>query len=148
LPGLWAALGEARGAQARDIYQALQLARDVRLKRLDHLHAPFAGDVATVARLGARFAGVTYSFTARANDIFHESVRREELGQRLRSGAGVGTVGHSHLDSPRKPYGARASHVRRIYNGLDLEEFPYAAPRDRPAKIVAIGRLVEKKGFS
>src|SRR5713226_2465784 len=73
LPDLWAALGEVRAAEARDVYQALQLAREVRLKQLKHLHAPFASDAATVARLGAHFAGVPYSFTARANDIFHES---------------------------------------------------------------------------
>jgi glycosyltransferase involved in cell wall biosynthesis len=147
LPNLWAALGEVRHAQARDIYQALQLAREVHLKHLDHLHAPFASDAATVARLGARFAGVSYSFTARAKDIFHETVRPDDLRQKLRDAAGVVTVSDYHLDYLRQTYGPLAAHVQRIYNGLDLEEFPYQAPRDRPAKIVAIGRLVEKKGF-
>jgi glycosyltransferase involved in cell wall biosynthesis len=136
-----------RDAQARDIYQALQLAREVRSKHLDHLHAPFASDVATVARLGAQLAGVTYSFTARAKDIFHESVQPEDLRQKLRDAAGVVTVSDYHLDYLRQTYGPLASHVQRVYNGLDLDEFPYEAPHDRPAKIVAIGRLVEKKGF-
>src|SRR5262249_44882456 len=31
--------------------------------------------------------------------------------------------------------------------GIDLEEFPYRRPDDRPPVIVAAGRLVEKKGF-
>jgi glycosyltransferase involved in cell wall biosynthesis len=147
LPNLWTALSELRDAQARDIYHALQLAREVRAKRLHHLHAPFASDMATVARLGARLAGVTYSFTARAKDIFHESVQPDDLRQKLRDAAGVVTVSDYHLDYLRRTYGALASHVQRVYNGLDLEEFPYEAPRDRPAKIVAVGRLVEKKGF-
>ena len=148
LPNLWANLGEVRDAQARDIYQALQLAREVRLKRLDHLHAPFASDAATVARLGARFAGVSYSLTARAKDIFHESVSQDDLRQKLRDAAGVVTVSDYHLDYLRQTYGSLAAHVQRVYNGLDLDEFPYDAPRQRPARIVAIGRLVEKKGFS
>ena len=147
LPNLWAALGTVRDAQARDLYQALQLAREVRLKQLDHLHAPFASDAATVARLGARFAGVPYSFTARAKDIFHESVQPDDLRQKLRDAAGVVTVSDFHLDYLRRTYGSLASQVQRIYNGLDLDEFPYEAPCDRPARIVAIGRLVEKKGF-
>jgi glycosyltransferase involved in cell wall biosynthesis len=148
LPSLWAALGELRDAQARDLYFALQLAREVRAKRLDHLHAPFASDAATVARLGARLAGVSYSFTARAKDIFHESVQPDELRQKLRDASGVVTVSDYHLGYLRQTYGPLASHVQRIYNGLDLDEFPYETPCDRPRSIVAIGRLVEKKGFS
>jgi colanic acid/amylovoran biosynthesis glycosyltransferase len=147
LPGLWAALDEMREEQARDVYQALQLAREVRQKNLHHLHAPFASDAATVARLGARLAGVTYSFTARAKDIFHDSVCSDDLGRKLRDAAGVVTISDFHLDYLRATYGSLAAHVQRIYNGLDLQEFPYQTPYQRPAVIVAVGRLVEKKGF-
>jgi glycosyltransferase involved in cell wall biosynthesis len=147
VPNLWASLGTLRHPQARDVYQALQLAREVRVKRIDHLHAPFANDAATVARLGARLAGLSYSFTARAKDIFHESVQASDLRQKLRDASGVVTVSDYHLDYLRQTYGPLASHVQRIYNGLDLDEFPYRTPRDRPRKILAIGRLVEKKGF-
>ena len=38
--------------------------------------------------------------------------------------------------------------IYRIYNGLDLDQFPYQIPRDRPPHILAVGRLVEKKGFN
>ena len=148
LPDLWAGLGDLRNAQARDIYYAVHLAREVRLKRLNHLHAPFASDAATVARLGARLAGVSYSFTARAKDVFHESVQPDDLRQKLRDASGVVTVSDYHLDYLRQTYGPLASHVQRIYNGLDLDEFPYEAPQDRPRRIVAVGRLVEKKGFA
>jgi glycosyltransferase involved in cell wall biosynthesis len=61
---------------------------------------------------------------------------------------GVVTVSDYHLDYLRKTYGLLAAHVQRIYNGLDLEEFSYQAPRDRPPTIIAVGRLVEKKGFA
>jgi glycosyltransferase involved in cell wall biosynthesis len=148
LPNLWASLGALRHPQARDVYQALQLAREVHVKGIDHLHAPFASDAATVARLGARLGGVSYSFTARAKDIFHESVQPSDLRKKLRDASGVVTVSDYHLDYLRQTYGPLASHVQRIYNGLDLGEFTFQTPRERPRKIVAIGRLVEKKGFS
>jgi glycosyltransferase involved in cell wall biosynthesis len=136
-----------RDQDVRDIYQALTLAREARLKNLQHIHAPFASDAATVARLAARLAGITFSFTARAKDIFHESVRPEDLRAKLHDASGVVTISEYHLAYLRQTYGSLAAHVQRIYNGLDLEEFPFTSPYARPPLIVAVGRLVEKKGF-
>jgi glycosyltransferase involved in cell wall biosynthesis len=101
-----------------------------------------------VARLAARFAGVPYSFTARAKDIFHKNVRPDDLRRKFRDAVGVVAVSDYHLDYLRQTLGPLAGRVQRIYNGLDLEEFPYTAPRDRPPVILAVGRLVEKKGFA
>jgi colanic acid/amylovoran biosynthesis glycosyltransferase len=148
LPDFWSTLEGMRDEQARDLYQALQLAREVRQKNLQHIHAPFASDAATVTRLGARLAGVTYSFTARAKDIFHESVHSDDLRRKLRDAAGVVTISDYHLDYLRATYGPLAAQVQRIYNGLDLDEFPYSPPNNRLPLIVAVGRLVEKKGFN
>jgi glycosyltransferase involved in cell wall biosynthesis len=140
-------LGELMEEEARYVYQALSLACEVRRKKINHLHAPFASEATTVARLAARLAGVTYSFTARAKDIFHESVQSEDLRRKLRDASGVVTISDFHLDYLRETYGSLADKVIRVYNGLDLEEFAYTEPRDRPPLILAVGRLVEKKGF-
>src|SRR5439155_22507385 len=78
LPGLWTALEAVQGEEARHVYQAALLARQVRLRGIRHLHAAFANEPATVARLAARFAGVPYSFTARAKDIYLKSVRPDD----------------------------------------------------------------------
>jgi glycosyltransferase involved in cell wall biosynthesis len=147
LPGLWGQLESMQDEDARDIYQAAQMAYLVRRKGVHHLHAPFASDAATIARLGARLAGVSYSFTARAKDIFHAAVDPDDLRRKMRDAAGVVTISDYHLDYLRRTYGPLADRVQRVYNGIDLEEFPYRRPDDRPPVIVAVGRLVEKKGF-
>lgn len=147
LPHAWSTLPDARGELAGDVYQALQLAIEVRRRGLEHLHAHFATMAATVARLAARLAGVPFTFTAHAKDIFHESVRADDLRRKMEDAAAVVTVSDFNLDYLRATYGHSARRVRRLYNGLDLERFPFSEPRDRPARVVAVGRLVEKKGF-
>jgi colanic acid/amylovoran biosynthesis glycosyltransferase len=147
LPGFWAALEAAQDEEPRHVYQAVQLAREVQAKGIGHLHAPFASDAASVARLAGRFAQVPYSLTARAKDIFHETVRPRDLRRKFCDAVAVITVSDYHLDYLRATYGPAVAHVQRIYNGLDLEEFPFQTPRDRQPLVLAIGRFVEKKGF-
>jgi glycosyltransferase involved in cell wall biosynthesis len=148
LPTAWSALPSARGELAEDVYQALLLAVEVRRRGLDHLHAHFGTVATTVARLASRLAGVPFTFTAHAKDIFHETVRPDDLRRKLDDAAAVVTVSEFNLNYLRRTYGHSARRVRRLYNGLDLERFPFCEPRDRPARIVAVGRLVEKKGFA
>lgn len=148
LPDLWAALETAHGEDARQVYQALRLACQVRLKGIGHLHAHFATAAAAVARLAARFANVPYTFTAHAKDIFHESVQSEDLQRKMRDAAAIITVSDYNVQYLRRAYGAVAERIQRIYNGLDLERFPYSDPSNRPPRIVSVGRLIEKKGFS
>lgn len=148
LPNLWGALEEARGGDVRHVYQAVLLAREARRGGFTHLHAHFATASTTVARLAARFAGLPYTLTAHAKDIFHESVDPEDLRRKLSDAAASVTVSDFNLEYLRERYGRAADGTRRIYNGLELERFPYGEPRDRGPEIVAVGRLVEKKGFA
>jgi glycosyltransferase involved in cell wall biosynthesis len=153
VPNFWSALASLQDEMAKTkdasqyLYQAAQLACQVHKKGLHHLHAAFASESATVARLAARLSGISYSFTARAKDIFHEKVQIEDLRRKLRDAGGVVTISDYHLQFLRDTFGSLAARVQRIYNGLDLDEFLYQSPRDRPPVIVAIGRLIEKKGF-
>ncbi len=116
----------------------------------DHLHAHFASDAATVAMLASRQNGLSFSFTAHAKDIYHSYSDPEQdrvfLRRKLLEARFVVTVSDYNRRYLLELSQGRAE-VHRIYNGVDLQRLsPPAAPR-KQRLIVAVGRLVEKKGF-
>lgn len=149
-------LHELVAAPPREAAQALDLARAIRARGITHLHAHFGSVATTVARLAARLAGIGYSFTAHAKDIFHRDVDDIELAQKIGDASAVITVSDYNRQHLRHRLGQVADRVQRIYNGIDLKQFRFRADHDHrspgpeqsePARIVAVGRLVEKKGF-
>jgi len=148
LPDLWAKLETARGEKARDVFQAVNLARMVREQDITHLHAHFGSLATTVARLAAHFADVPYTFTAHAKDLFHASVQPADLRRKLRDAAVVITVSDFNVAFLHENYGPAAERVTRIYNGIDLQMFGFQSPIERPPLIAGVGRLIEKKGFA
>jgi len=148
LPAVWSALADIPPDDARDVWQAALLAQHVAQRGIRHLHAHFASTATTVAALAARMAGVTYSFTAHAKDIYGPEVRHDDLRRKLGHAAAAITVSEYNADHLRRTYGAAADCVTRVYNGLLLDEFTYRAPDTRAPRILAVGRLVEKKGLA
>ncbi len=146
-PGEEAAPADPSGEPGAAAQQARVLARLVGARGITHLHAHFGNVATSVARLAAGIAGIPYSFTAHARDIFHQKVVPQQLRRKLAEARAVVTVSEFNLAYLRQHYGADASGVRRIYNGLDLDDFAYAEPAERPRRVIAVGRLVEKKGF-
>jgi len=140
-----AATADAAGADARDLFQALWLARAVRERGIGHLHAHFASAAAVVARLAGRVADVPYSLTAHAKDIFHEDVDPEALRRVLSDARVAITVSDFNVEHLRGV--APEAHVRRVYNGLDLGGLDFSDQTDRSRRVLAVGRLVGKKGF-
>ena len=108
----------------------------------------------TVARLAGRMAGLPYSFTAHAKDIFHEDVQEEDLRRKLADAHHAITISGYNLEHLRTRFPESTQTLRLVRNGLDLDRFPFQPrqhtqnPDDGPARLLAIGRLVEKKGFS
>jgi glycosyltransferase involved in cell wall biosynthesis len=146
LSGGWEAIGRLGPAQGRDMYQALHLALAVRDRGIGHIHAHFGTVATSVARLAASIAGVGYSFTAHAKDIYCDYEETQSLDQKLRDAVAVVTVSDFNVRHLRATYGRDAARVVRIYNGLDLDRFPCSGPAAGD-EILAVGRLVEKKGF-
>jgi len=147
LPKLWQVVQDS-DADAEDLLQAARLSRAIVERGIVHLHAHFGTVATVVARLAAKITGVSYSFTAHAKDIFHEIVEPDVLRQKLADAAGVITVSQFNVAYLQEKYADAAERVRLIYNGLDLDEFRYAPGDGSPPLILAVGRLVEKKGLS
>lgn len=113
-----------------------------------HLHAHFGTSAAETARLAARATGLPYSFTAHARDIFHADVDTHALARRIAEARRVVTVSEFNLAHLRQRFGAPGERIVRIYNGIDLQRLAMAAHAGREPIVLAVGRLVEKKGFA
>lgn len=148
LPDFWSQLEALRGEEVGDILQGINLAIAAREAGVTHLHAHFATIALTVARIAARFAGIEFSVTAHAKDIFHEDIDRPALRRRLADASALVTVSDFNVNYLDREYGMSPPQVMKIYNGLHLDSFPFSAPGQREPRIVAVGRLVEKKGFA
>lgn len=147
VPEIWRALDAARGQEARTVYQAARLASAVRRRGITHLHAHFATAPAQVARLAARWAGISFSVTAHAKDIYHDSVTPSALRALLDDASGVVTVSDYNAQYLTDRVGVDPSRLHRIYNGLDLSRFDVVLRGDRRPTVLAVGRFVPKKGF-
>ena len=140
-------LEAAWGGEVVEVRQAMILAQAVLKRGIDHLHAHFGTSSTSVARMAARFAGIGFSFTAHAKDIFHEDIDPDELLTKLKDADAVVTVSDFNVAHLEEVSAGHPINLVRIYNGLDLETFGYASPLERAPRIIAVGRLVEKKGF-
>src|SRR5215472_14851689 len=129
------------------LYQAVYVGLRLQRMGVDHVHAHFAGMAARTAFWINKFFSITFSFTAHANDIF--SPREFEVGLDKLVDAARAIVTETDYAARflRERFPHRADCVCRIYNGLDLSEFGRADFSSAPPLIIAVGRLIPKKGF-
>ena len=130
------------------LYQAVYIGLHLQEIGIRHLHAHFAGMAARTAFWIGKFFPITFSFTAHANDIF--TPRKFEIGlDKLVDAARVVVTETDYAEKfLRERFPDRAAGIHRIYNGLDLAAFVTAASSTAPPLIVAVGRLIVKKGFA
>lgn len=149
IPELSARLARLGETDTRHLYQGVQLAIEARTRGFDLIHAHFATASASVARCAAVLAGLPYSFTAHAKDLFHESVAHDVLAVKIADAACVVTVSDFNVAWLTERFPWASGHIHRIYNGLALDQFRFAplAHARQSRTIVSVGRLVEKKGF-
>ena len=130
------------------LYQAVYVGQRMQQNGIRHLHAHFAGMAARTAFWINQFFGISYSFTAHANDIFAPRDFVVSLAKLLANAAAIVTVSDYAAEFLRNRFPEAAAKVHRIYNGVDLSRFhPVDFGGGIPA-IVSIGRLIEKKGFA
>lgn len=148
-PALLAAtLRAPRGQRLRRLRAAVALATALRKAGLAHVHAHFIDEPGEVARLAARLAGVSFSLSAHAKDIY--TSRPADLVPRLAAATFTVTcTGCNH--GTLQALAPADAEVYRVYHGVDTAMFrPREAEPHRAAgapRLLAIGRLRPKKGF-
>ena len=130
------------------LYQAVYVGARMQQKGLRHVHAHFAGMAARTAYWINRFFGLSFSFTAHANDIFSPRDFVVSLGKLFESAGAIVTVSDFAVRQLRERFPESASKIHRVYNGVDLSRFHRADFASAVPIIVSIGRLIEKKGFT
>jgi glycosyltransferase involved in cell wall biosynthesis len=110
-----------------------------------HLHAHFAYEAALDALRIGRLLGVPVSVTAHAADIYRDprNLRDKLLGAHFATSGCDATV----ADLRALAGAGHAGGVVKVIMGVDLERFRRSAPHPGGRQVVAVGRLVEKKGF-
>jgi glycosyltransferase involved in cell wall biosynthesis len=122
--------------------QAAAMIRLLNDQDVNGIHGYFAHLPAEVARVAAKQLGVPYGFSAHARDA--RKVAPDELAERARDAACVIAC---NPDVAREISQSGAS-IHLMPHGVDLSRFRPRPPAPaRPLRVLAVGRLVEKKGF-
>jgi colanic acid/amylovoran biosynthesis glycosyltransferase len=136
-----------RGDKTR-LYEAAWLGLELKRRGIRHVHAHFAGIAARTAYWLKQFHGITYSFTAHANDIFGKSDVPVSLDDLVKEARVVVTVTDYSRDWLQKRFPQFAGKMQRVYNGIHMREFIAEASLSGKPEILSVGRLIEKKGFA
>ncbi len=150
------ALGRRDVRAMAKFLQAGVVADQARRARIGHLHAHFASGPARVAKLASMISGIPYSFTAHAKDLYwegHKHRQSHKLKKRVKLAQFVVAISHENQRFLEGlGFRVKEGRVRPIHIGLRLEEFPFRLPSNRPRSpsplVLAVGRLIEKKGFA
>jgi colanic acid/amylovoran biosynthesis glycosyltransferase len=130
------------------LYQAAYIGLRLQRMGIAHVHAHFAGMAARTAFWIQKFFGISFSFTAHANDIFAPRDFEIGLNKLVDAARVVGTETDYAKKFLQERFPKRADRIHRIYNGLNLAEFRHANFSSVPPLVVAVGRLIDKKGFA
>ncbi len=136
----------ARAAALWHFCVSCHWARRNRKETIALVHSQWIHSGGTIAMYGAWLLGVPFSFTGHATDLFRDRVA---LVDKVRRAEFINCISTYHRDL-FKSLGANDEQCHIAYCGIDVTHFaPPKEPstRERP-RILAAGRLVEKKGFA
>ncbi|MHA7155230.1 glycosyltransferase family 4 protein [Arthrobacter sp. TMN-50] len=138
------------GLDPLEVHQGVELATLLCQRGITHVHAHFGSLAARTSKIASDLTGIPFSFTAHAKDIFHEEVDLEVLQGLIDAAHHVVTVSDFNLAYLERLFPEQLGRVHLVYNGLELDRFPFVAPAapGPVLRVAAVGRLVEKKGFS
>jgi len=116
------------------------------------LHAAFAHGPASVAHFVHLLTGLPFSFSAHAKDLYLSAP--ELVARKLAAAEFVLACSESAAATLRGLAGPGADKVVLALHGVDTSRFaPHGGDRSadgpgRPLRVLAVGRLVEKKGYA
>jgi glycosyltransferase involved in cell wall biosynthesis len=144
---LWALCSVHRSLPSlRHAVEGLWLARDLRTHGIAHLHAHFIHSPAAVAYFAHLAGGPSFSVTAHAKDLYTTLPRNLRI--RARAARFVVTCTRFNAEYLAGLLSPVESSVHVIYHGTDLGRFRPERAAVQPGRILSVGRLVEKKGFT
>jgi len=127
--------------------KSCHLAAVLQDKSITHIHVPGADTQAFVAMIAARLMNVSYSVQVRAYELDVGSFDFA-LPEELLNAAFVVTNSVYNEVRLRSVLSGREEHLHVVYSGIALDEFKPTQRGDADTiKILAVGRLVETKGF-
>jgi glycosyltransferase involved in cell wall biosynthesis len=122
--------------------QAEEVIRLLEGTRVSGIHGYFAHAPAELAERVAAQLGTRFGFSVHARDA--RKVPHDVLGARARKAACVVACNHDVADELRNS----GANVHLVPHGVDLDRFvPQPFPNTGELQLLAVGRLVEKKGF-
>jgi colanic acid/amylovoran biosynthesis glycosyltransferase len=110
-----------------------------------HLHAHFAASAALDAMRVGALLGLPYSVMTHGYDIFQTPANLREKHER--AAFAVSACDYSVQFLRERVGGAAGERIVRLITGVDGERFRRQTPYGGGSHVVAVGRLVEKKGF-
>lgn len=127
--------------------QASYVGERARKVGVRHLHAHFANRTATVAHQASHLIGVPFSFTAHAFDMFRKADGRV-IERKMADARFTATVSEYNVGFLETLANGSKPRIELVRNGIDMNRFaPHGAPAADPFTILAVARLVEKKGL-
>jgi colanic acid/amylovoran biosynthesis glycosyltransferase len=127
--------------------QASYVADRARRAGIRHLHAHFATHPATVAHQASKLLGISFSFTAHAYDMYRDA-DPWVLARKMSDARFTITISEYNASFLRAIANGRTPRIELVRNGIDMTRFsPPATRPDEPFTILAVARLVEKKGL-
>lgn len=141
------AYGEEFKAKLR-ARNALYFTRLFRARGVSHIHVHFANR-ATHTALFLKKLGIPFSFTAHAQDFMVDLGSQKLLAEMCREAEFVIAVSDFSKRLLQDMCPDSKEKIHRVYNGIETASFPVApkTTKEEPLKIIAIGRLIEFKGF-
>lgn len=121
-------------------------AREFIKRGIRHVHVHFANR-ATHTALFLKKAGLTFSFTAHAQDFMIDLGSRELLQEMACEAEFVIAVSDFSKGLLQEMCPDSVAKIRRIYNGLDPAAFTPTRLSPGPLQVLSIGRLIDFKGF-